>query len=54
MPLSIKHVLLDCAGLNILRTFFFYSVNSFEESFKRVKPNTVIKFLAKINFKNMI
>ncbi len=35
-PLSVKLVLLNCAGFNSVR-ILFYSVNSFEEIFNRVK-----------------
>ncbi len=50
-----KLVLLDWAGFNSDNFIFIInSDNSFEEIFNRVKPNTVLVFLAKINYKNMI
>ncbi len=56
----VQHVLFDESRCFIRLCWFelfektFYSVNSFEEIFNRVKPNTVLEFLAKMYYKNDI
>ncbi len=45
-PLSMKHVLLDCAGLNPVRNLMRLTLL---KRFLTVKPNTVLEILALIN-----
>ncbi len=52
IPLSVKHVLLDCPAFNACRKLF-YEVNSLKE-FSIILPENDLEFLSYVNVKNLV
>ena len=53
IPLSVKHILLDCPGL-ITSRMLFYKVTSLKDIFNEIMPEKVLEFLSCVNLKNLI
>ena len=53
IPLTVKHILLDCPGLNTSR-MLFYEVISVKDIFNEIIPKKVLDFfLSYVNLKNI-
>ncbi len=52
VPLSVKHILLDCPAFNVCRKLF-YEVNSLKE-FSIILPEKVLELLSYVNVKNLV
>ncbi len=53
IPLSVKHILLDCPTFNVCRKLF-YEVNSLKDLFSINLPEKVLEFLSYVNVKNLV
>ena len=48
IPLTVKHIMLDCVGFDLVRTDHF-NVDRMKDLFEKMQPDSILAYLKEIN-----